>query len=242
MFQSTPPREGRQRQGLVVSLLSCFNPRPHARGDRCCHADKLRIILFQSTPPREGRHNDEHIPFCVRKFQSTPPREGRRIGVTIYGSSTSFNPRPHARGDFPNVHTLCNICWFQSTPPREGRPDLLMQAIKGNNVSIHAPTRGATRQAKQPSKDLECFNPRPHARGDKDRVCPHFIVNVSIHAPTRGATSICHSSAMRLNVSIHAPTRGATALPMLNIHCQQSFNPRPHARGDSLCCSSCCVM
>ena len=57
-------------------------------------------------------------------------------------------------------------------------------------VSIHAPTRGAT-------------------IGSIDYI--YCAGRVSIHAPTRGATSV-KSIVCRLNkVSIHAPTRGATA-------------------------------
>ena len=35
-------------------------------------------------------------------------------------------------------------------------------------VSIHAPTRGATPQDVHPVPDRECFNPRPHAGGRQD--------------------------------------------------------------------------
>ena len=81
---------------------------------------------------------------------------------------------------------------------------------RGSAVSIHAPTRGATRYFRN---GLE-------------------IIKVSIHAPTRGATSTCailharkkfqstHPLGVRryfslsykpkIQVSIHAPTRGAT--------------------------------
>ena len=55
-------------------------------------------------------------------------------------------------------------------------------------VSIHAPTRGATRLACR----LRC------------------VVVVSIHAPTRGATTTQGFDGDFLQVSIHAPTRGAT--------------------------------
>ena len=98
---------------------------------------------------------------------------------------------------------------FQSTPPREGRRDKISFIWKGNNVSIHAPTRGATelwvfliikppvsihaptRGATKPSYLLSattCFNPRPHARGDLLLTTVLRDKSVSIHAPTRGAT------------------------------------------------------
>ena len=55
-------------------------------------------------------------------------------------------------------------------------------------ISIHAPTRGATRKV--------------YADG-----CQAVI---SIHAPTRGATCLYGFGYMVIFISIHAPTRGAT--------------------------------
>ena len=57
-----------------------------------------------------------------------------------------------------------------------------------DNVSIHAPTRGATYL--QTLLDL--------------------MIKVSIHAPTRGATYAFKRYIELAIVSIHAPTRGAT--------------------------------
>ena len=55
-------------------------------------------------------------------------------------------------------------------------------------VSIHAPTRGATLVI----------------------LVTYLLDVVSIHTPTRGATSRLCQSVHRDEVSIHAPTRGAT--------------------------------
>ena len=56
-------------------------------------------------------------------------------------------------------------------------------------ISIHAPTRGATREY----------------------YCKIFADNISIHAPTRGATNEQIQEEKQTIISIHAPTRGATA-------------------------------
>ncbi len=56
-FQSTPPREGRPDSMTSDSILPCFNPRPHARGDRSMFSWALSVTWFQSTPPREGRQH-----------------------------------------------------------------------------------------------------------------------------------------------------------------------------------------
>ena len=75
-----------------------------------------------------------------------------------------------------------------------------------NNVSIHAPTRGATKRTSQ-------FG---------------FLCIVSIHAPTRGATCRHYLLRERNWVSIHAPTRGATIVTYLSGKTYDSFNPRTH--------------
>ena len=59
---------------------------------------------------------------------------------------------------------------FQSTLPREERLENYKSRVKRQNISIHAPTRGAT------IKHLE-FDGKEY---------------ISIHAPTRGATAILH--------------------------------------------------
>ena len=117
------------------------------------------------------------------------------------------------------------------------------------NVSIHAPTRGATLtrcslilqilfQSTHPRgvrlistvsiRLLECFNPRTHEGCDLATyglsLCPH----VSIHAPTRGATVMQGRAALMTGVSIHAPTRGATfrTVPDVTFIKFQSTHPR----------------
>ena len=77
---------------------------------------------------------------------------------------------------------------FQSTHPHGVRQEGDNEQIFQYQVSIHAPTRGATKI--------------------KIKILLH--ASVSIHAPTRGATHLANSPARNTGVSIHAPTRGAT--------------------------------
>ena len=102
------------------------------------------------------------------------------------------------------------------------------------DVSIHAPTRGAT------------------------AICPieRLTSPVSIHAPTRGATHRLRLVALSKDVSIHAPTRGATCYLLAKMRFRwfqfthprgvrlvgvnlvlcliPSFNSRTHAGCDSI--------
>ena len=133
------------------------------------------------------------------------------------------------------------------------------------NISIHAPPRGATRE-RDVHGDAEDFNSRPSARGD---ALPQSIsvkhLHISIHAPPRGATthapcaSLCHIISIHApprgatrqaaqqqqerNISIHAPPRGATT-PLLTFRRGAAhFNSRPSARGDgTVSKSALCVM
>ena len=82
-------------------------------------------------------------------------------------------------------------------------------------ISIHAPTRGATKKAQYLYKET----------------------GISIHAPTRGATIDIETVSNEQFISIHAPTRGATFFIPVTNKCHKNFNPRSYKRSD-LCKSS----
>ena len=124
--------------------------------------------MFQSTRPRGARLSTPDTAPPRSKFQSTRPR-GARLEVSDQPT------RPMA---------------FQSTRPRGARRDEYQRTITKIDVSIHAPTRGATGCAAGPIAHQARFNPRAHA--GRDMVGVHLFFEalvVSIHAPTRGATS-----------------------------------------------------
>ena len=123
------------------------------------------------------------------KFQSTHPRGVRRDNKEQCKEHKSFNPRTHEGCDAE----------VNSVPPI-GR------------VSIHAPTRGATRWWLPPSS----------------------LPRVSIHAPTRGATNLSYTAPGYDFVSIHAPTRGATNYAFRNFHIPTVSIHAP-TRGATLC-------
>ena len=76
-------------------------------------------------------------------FQFTPLREGRLCFSGMVSPLYYFNSRPSARGDGITVQAYSMI-EFQFTPLREGRPEVVGGAIANQNISIHAPPRGAT--------------------------------------------------------------------------------------------------
>jgi len=99
------------------------------------------------------------------------------------------------------------------------------------NVSIHAPTRGATFTQADVEKQRKFQFTRPRGARLRRRNLRDGLP-VSIHAPTRGATyNELIKDPMVLEVSIHAPTRGATPNynRKENLPC---FNSRAHAGRD----------
>ena len=76
-------------------------------------------------------------------------------------------------------------------------------------ISIHAPTRGATKSSLKWMISVYDFNPRSYKRSDYLFNFCCFYAFLSIHAPTRGATPNCR------------------IFPSIN-----SFNPRSYKRSD----------
>ena len=80
----------------------------------------------------------------------------------------------------------------------------------GAQISIHAPTKGATTVPHRFLQHPSDFNPRSHE--GSDTITPPSLANssISIHAPTKGATDADYIPWHLWTISIHAPTKGAT--------------------------------
>ena len=102
-----------------------------------------------------------------------------------------------------------NVAKFQSTLPQGERLVVFIPTFD-NSISIHAPTRGATRLISEGHSGYIYFNPRSHKGSDRIRRDLAVGKKISIHAPTRGATHGGGQGCWAEAISIHAPTRGAT--------------------------------
>jgi len=100
---------------------------------------------------------------------------------------------------------------FQSTRPHGARQYFLDEYVWIEDVSIHAPAWGATREF----------------------VCVLFDDGVSIHAPAWGATREFVCVLFDDGVSIHAPAWGATACVPRNFEHRCGFNPRARMGRDT---------
>ena len=87
----------------------------------------------------------------------------------------------------------------------------ILQAHRGDAISIHAPTRGATGRAGKEGKMKQRFQ-STLPQGERRWAC------WCIQQPD--------------DISIHAPTRGATAQMLTKIS-EWDFNPRSHKGSDS---------
>ena len=118
----------------------------HPHGVRHCSDIRISgICLFQSTHPHGVRPNNRQCHINVSRFQSTHPH-GVRLRQT---------------------KIILNKLKFQSTHPHGVRPVKELGAHKVLLVSIHAPTRGATRSRGGVPAWVLSFNPRTHTGCDR---------------------------------------------------------------------------
>ena len=255
-FQFTPLREGRRTGRADSPPAPHFNSRPSARGDHRFDGNGRAAERFQFTPLREGRRRIRAESLSGGHFNSRPSARGdafssaARKGMILisihapprgatgqrqkgFSSRSHFNSRPSARGDDAADKGGMLALQFQFTPLREGRLAGGVDKISKNEISIHAPPRGATSPPRWTPWPPTYFNSRPSARGDSQQQrAPQPLRkfqftplregrrrlssadgssdDISIHAPPRGATPHDRHLLHLMAISIHAPPRGAT--------------------------------
>ena len=104
-----------------LSRTSCFNPRAHAGRDAAKSGAAEVGIAVSIHAPTRGATSPRRLSIPRAMFQSTRPRGARREPRHRRYPRNSFNPRAHAGRDVPHHLVLTRV-----------------------EVSIHAPTRGAT--------------------------------------------------------------------------------------------------
>ena len=208
-FQSTLLQEERPFWYERRKSTWSFNPRSYKRSDHITLQFRDKTILSIHAPTRGATKLYElktqiwnlsiHAPtrgatwqhstlLPLQDFQSTLLQEERPHAKAQPDSAKAFNPRSYKRSDISICILIHATLIFQSTLLQEERlhTDNTYRCII--LLSIHAPTRGATKRCP----------------------CEYAVFWLSIHAPTRGATKYpCFLHADNF-LSIHAPTRGAT--------------------------------
>ena len=145
------------------------------------------------------------------------PRSHERSDTTcdrLARGSYDFNPRSHERSDvslnFCELYTNISI-----HAPTRGATINHQSKTFTHSISIHAPTRGATCNILWIVQMIIHFNPRSHERSD---FLLFFqisgIINFNPRSHERSDWHGCIKWLRQNMISIHAPTRGATSYSM----------------------------
>ena len=217
-----------------LALYKCFNPRTHTGCDLLGKVLTTRLYSFQSTHPHGVRLSLYQLKKVLEEFQSTHPHGVRQSqALTPHAWHRFQSTHPHGVRRIPRPHRPYKTR-FQSTHPHGVRRDSFGGAFNDIAVSIHAPTRGATRgrisgihvhytfQSTHPHgvrlyrsgyfgmPTLMFQSTHPHGvrlcRGGGSTKSCGF--NPRTHTGCDICRRLLHQG--RGGVSIHAPTRGAT--------------------------------
>ena len=174
---------------LCVAPISNFNPRTH---EGCDDITDFLLILREISIHAPTRGATSAIPLTPSvsiRFQSTHPRGVRLIRPSFARHSVAF----------------------QSTHPRGVRRVLELHIDEPREISIHAPTRGATTASEHGRHRCSHFNPRTHEGCDAEKKWLRETSYTFQSTHPRGVRLILSLLYyLSITISIHAPTRGAT--------------------------------
>ncbi|SDZ33303.1 hypothetical protein SAMN05421547_11865 [Delftia lacustris] len=253
-FQSTRPHGARPVTALHASSRAGFNPRARTGRDASCACVRAHSPSFNprartgrdqiQTGGRPGLGVSIHAPargatlaaglHVVVQVVSihAPARGATPFASAAVSDQTCFNPRARTGRDM-GCAPWSLIAPSFNPRARTGRDRGADQAQAREDVSIHAPARGATTTAEAAGPCLWSFNPRARTGRDRGRSLGAGVMDrVSIHAPARGATQVQQGVLARERVSIHAPARGATGGCCCRRSLPSSFNPRARTGRD----------
>ena len=137
------------------------------RGATPLKKKKMIFTKVSIHAPTRGATFSEHALPATAEVSIHAPTRGatiwsRALTVWVYG----FNPRTHTGCDASIKGRGTHDLMFQSTHPHGVRRDLWRQCGPVCEVSIHAPTRGATTRTLRTTASTRCFNPRTHTGCD----------------------------------------------------------------------------
>ncbi len=214
-----PARGATTSSPSISAAMTCFDPRPCARGDPLASLHGVCRPRFRSTPLREGRRAAPPATGpALSSFDPRPCARGDQRAGRIRLCRESFDPRPCARGDGRPRSPPPPGASFDPRPRARGDQVSASRPMSRQAVSIHAPARGATAYQCRRVSSSSGFDPRPRARGDNCCKMSMFVswcfdprprargddrpgrkpepVAVSIHAPARGATGLSQESSL----------------------------------------------
>ena len=167
-FQSTHPHGVRQHRSLPTMSERCFNPRTLTGCDNKRSLAYVHGILFQSTHPH-GVRLVLYGPATGIAWRFNPRTLTGCDGQNESQSKTShcFNPRTLTGCDVA-IKAGDNVIWNVSIhAPSRGATRVLVEKAHWEYVSIHAPSRGATIITPFLTISIPRFNPRTLTGCDK---------------------------------------------------------------------------
>ena len=184
------------------------------------------------------------------------PTKGATLpNVYVVHAKLCFNPRSHEGSDIVILALCPRVIQFQSTLPRRERLCRCFRFLLHFSVSIHAPTKGATKTPQEdiwgyqvsihaPTKGATCLFCLPFSQISlfqstlprRERPNKSFVdaLNIKFQStlPRRERPSQVRNSNYNFSVSIHAPTKGATLKASHRAESDGCFNPRSHEGSD----------
>ena len=167
-------------------------------------------MYFNSRPSARGDRHRRSPLACKSLFQFTPLREGRRRKSRNTRWHSYFNSRPSARGDDAHAPSL----------------------FVAENISIHAPPRGATCTRRRSPPPSVHFNSRPSARGDAWCSATSETVSLFQFTPLREGRLLCFYPSFYFVKFQFTPLREGRRFIVPTPSILTNFNSRPSARGD----------
>ena len=163
-FQSTLPRGERLHIDLSHLMYANFNPRSHEGSDYVLFIPFAYLYISIHAPTRGATLRKESW-VVMYQFQSTLPRGERHGGKGFARAVRNFNPRSHEGSDLLK-RELGYKYDISIHAPTRGATHILFHTLCCDIISIHAPTRGATNRKDRIDEALLNFNPRSHEGSD----------------------------------------------------------------------------
>ena len=166
LFQSTLLQEERLCLFPEIFQLSSISIHAPTRGATFIVVSAVPARIISIHAPTRGATILVRMFLLNYIFQSTLLQEERLIWLPNSNRCRNFNPRSYKRSDTAAFDDLNVLQKFQSTLLQEERQFSYLFILGLLNISIHAPTRGATQRVKGIHWPQQNFNPRSYKRSD----------------------------------------------------------------------------
>ncbi len=163
------------------------------------------------------------------QFQSTLPQGERHYTPgTTYPNNSNFNPRSHKGSDGHSLIT--SSPWYHFNPrSHKGSDEFPASSVLVPNISIHAPTRGATVLRERTFHYCLDFNPRSHKGSDcGQRLFRLVVVNFNPRSH-KGSDVICphfHTAFLQFQSTLPQGERRYISMPEVEMVLFQSTLPQ----------------